>query len=158
MSSSVSTRARPNGARCRLYLITPPDLDARAAGAFAPRLAEALDAGDVACVQLRIKDADDDGLRRACDALRPVAQTRDVAFVLNDRPDLAAETGCDGVHVGQQDTPPSSGSSATTTADNLRTSEHSCNHSKTSALNKSRSSFSNFISGNKENLVKRWRN
>ena len=59
----------------------------------------------MACVQLRIKDADDDGLRRACDALRPVAQTRDVAFVLNDRPDLAAETGCDGVHVGQQDTP-----------------------------------------------------
>jgi thiamine-phosphate pyrophosphorylase len=32
-----------------------------------------------------------------------VAQQRDVAFLLNDRPDLAAATGCDGVHVGQQD-------------------------------------------------------
>ncbi len=35
--------------------------------------------------------------------MRPVAQDRDVAFVLNDRPDLAAALGCDGVHVGQED-------------------------------------------------------
>ena len=54
-------------------------------------------------MQLRLKDVDDDAIRRACDALRPVAQSRDVAFILNDRPDLAAATGCDGVHVGQQD-------------------------------------------------------
>lgn len=39
------------------------------------------------------------------DALRPLAQRRGVAFILNDRPDLAFETGCDGVHVGQTDTP-----------------------------------------------------
>ncbi len=56
-------------------------------------------------MQLRLKDADDDGIRRACDALRPVAQERGVAFVLNDRADLAAESGCDGVHVGQEDAP-----------------------------------------------------
>lgn len=85
---------------CRLYLITPPVLEPRA---FAPQLAEALDAGDVACLQLRLKDVDDDAIRRACDTLRPLAQSRDVAFVLNDRPDLAAETGCDGVHIGQKD-------------------------------------------------------
>ena len=35
--------------------------------------------------------------------LMPIAQTRDVAFLLNDRPDLAAELGCDGVHIGQED-------------------------------------------------------
>jgi thiamine-phosphate pyrophosphorylase len=35
----------------------------------------------------------------------PVAQARDVAFILNDRPDLAAELGCDGVHVGPDDMP-----------------------------------------------------
>jgi len=86
----------------RLYLVTPAALDPRQ---FRDRLAEALDAGDVAAVQLRLKDVDDDAIRRACDALRPVAQERDVAFILNDRPDLAAETGCDGVHVGQQDAP-----------------------------------------------------
>ena len=68
-------------------------------------MAAALDGGDVACIQLRVKNASDDDIRRACDALRPVAQDRDVAFILNDRADLAAETGCDGVHVGQDDTP-----------------------------------------------------
>ena len=85
---------------CRLYLVTPPRLDP---AAFADVLAAALDAGDVACVQLRLKDADDDAVRRAVDALRPVAQSRDVAFLLNDRPDLAVATGCDGAHVGQTD-------------------------------------------------------
>lgn len=84
----------------RLYLITPP---AFAPAAFADRLAEALDAGDVACVQLRLKDASDDEVKRAADELRPVAQERGVAFLMNDRPDLALATGCDGVHVGQQD-------------------------------------------------------
>jgi len=84
----------------RLYLVTPP---AFAPAAFADRLAEALDAGDVACVQLRLKPADDDAIRRAADALRPVAQQRGVAFLMNDRPDLALATGCDGVHVGQED-------------------------------------------------------
>ncbi len=33
----------------------------------------------------------------------PIAQKHDVAFILNDRPDLAARLGCDGVHIGQQD-------------------------------------------------------
>jgi len=35
--------------------------------------------------------------------LRPPAQRRGVAVILNDRPDLAFETGCDGVHIGQED-------------------------------------------------------
>ena len=85
---------------CRLYLITPPKLEARE---FADTLSRALDAGDVACLQLRLKDVSDDDIRRAGEILMPVAQGRDVAFILNDRPDLAAELGCDGVHVGQED-------------------------------------------------------
>jgi thiamine-phosphate pyrophosphorylase len=85
---------------CRLYVVTPPALEP---AAFADRLAAALDAGDVACVQLRLKDVDDDAIRRAVERLLPVTAARDVALVLNDRPDLAAATGCDGVHVGQQD-------------------------------------------------------
>ena len=84
----------------RLYLITPPSLDPVA---FAPRLSEALDAGDVACLQLRLKDVDDDTIRRAADVLRPIAQSRAVAFIMNDRPDLALATDSDGVHVGQED-------------------------------------------------------
>lgn len=89
-----------DGAACRLYLVTPDRIEPTA---FADDLARALDAGDVASVQLRLKDASDDAVRRACDALRPVAQARGAAFVLNDRPDLAAEMNCDGVHVGQED-------------------------------------------------------
>jgi thiamine-phosphate pyrophosphorylase len=85
---------------CRLYLVTPPAFDP---APFADQLAAALDAGDVACVQLRLKDADDAAIRRAAELLLPVAARRDVALVLNDRPDLAAATGCDGVHVGQDD-------------------------------------------------------
>jgi thiamine-phosphate pyrophosphorylase len=87
---------------CRLYLITPPAIET---GAFANQLAQALDAGDVACVQLRLKNADDDTIQRAAEVLRPIVQARDVAFLMNDRPDLAKETGCDGVHIGQEDTP-----------------------------------------------------
>ena len=85
---------------CRLYLITPPALDS---APFSGVLAEALDAGDVASVQLRLKDADDDAIRRTAEALLPVCHDRDVPLIMNDRPDLAAETGCDGVHIGQND-------------------------------------------------------
>ena len=68
-------------------------------------MAAALDGGDVACIQLRLKGISDDDLRRATEILCPVAQDRDVAFIMNDRADLAAELGCDGVHVGQDDAP-----------------------------------------------------
>jgi len=66
-------------------------------------LKEALKGGDVASFQLRLKHASDDEIRRAVDTLRPVVQAHGTAFILNDRPDLAAELGCDGVHVGQED-------------------------------------------------------
>jgi thiamine-phosphate pyrophosphorylase len=72
---------------------------------FRDRLARALDAGEVAAVQLRLKDVDDDAVLRAIEALCPVAQSRGVAFLLNDRPEMARATGCDGAHVGQQDMP-----------------------------------------------------
>lgn len=88
---------------CRLYLITPPRLDDLAA--FGHTLAQALDAGDVAALQIRLKDAPDDIVAAAVDVMTPIAQSRDVAVILNDRPDLAARLGCDGVHVGQSDTP-----------------------------------------------------
>jgi thiamine-phosphate pyrophosphorylase len=86
---------------CRLYLITPPLLDDLAA--FAGALARALDAGDVAALQIRLKDVSDDAIAAAVEALSPLAQARGAAVILNDRPDLAAALGCDGVHVGQSD-------------------------------------------------------
>src|SRR5579872_1873665 len=85
---------------CRLYLISPPRLSA---ANFLGPLKEALTGGDVASFQLRLKDVSDDEIRRTVDTLRPVVQVAGAAFILNDRPDLAAELGCDGVHVGQED-------------------------------------------------------
>ncbi|MGQ0678006.1 MAG: thiamine phosphate synthase [Rhodospirillales bacterium] len=96
----MTARAPSARDRCRLYLITPPKLEPEG---FAEQLKRALDGGDVASVQLRLKGARDDDILRAIDALRPLAQKRDVAFILHDRPDLAADAGCDGVHVGQED-------------------------------------------------------
>ena len=89
-------------ATTRLYLITPPALDP---DKFAKDLEEALAGGDVACLQLRLKEVDDDAIRRAAAVLKPIAQDNGVAFVMNDRPDLAAELECDGVHVGEEDMP-----------------------------------------------------
>jgi thiamine-phosphate pyrophosphorylase len=89
-------------AGCQLYLITPPTF---VPAGFAKDLAAALEAGPVACLQLRLKDVDDDAIRAAAAAIIPVAHSYGVPVLMNDRPDLAAETGCDGVHVGQSDSP-----------------------------------------------------
>jgi thiamine-phosphate pyrophosphorylase len=88
---------------CRLYLITPPaltDLDA-----FGRDLAKALSGGDVAALQIRLKDVSDAAIAEAVNAIAPIARKHDVAVILNDRPDLAANLDCDGVHVGQGDMP-----------------------------------------------------
>ncbi|WP_421731016.1 thiamine phosphate synthase [Brevundimonas sp.] len=85
----------------RLYLITPPaipDLEA-----FAADLEAALGAGDVAALQVRLKPADEATIRACVQRLAPITRAHDVALILNDRPDLAADLGCDGVHVGQSD-------------------------------------------------------
>lgn len=87
----------------QLYLITPPRIDDL--DGFADRLAEALDGGPVACLQIRLKDVDDDTVRRTTERLLPVAHAREVPVLMNDSARLALETGCDGVHVGQDDTP-----------------------------------------------------
>ncbi len=86
-----------------LYLITPPRLDDVAA--FCDRLGEALDAGAVACLQVRLKDVDDDTILHAAEAILPVAHGRGVPVLMNDQPDLAVRSGCDGCHVGQEDSP-----------------------------------------------------
>lgn len=91
---------------CRLYLITPPELVDLAR--FSVALESALGAGDVACLQLRMKTtlgvgAGDGEILKAAEILLPIARAHDVAFLINDRPDLAKKSGADGVHVGQQD-------------------------------------------------------
>jgi thiamine-phosphate pyrophosphorylase len=90
---------------CRLYLITPPALPDPARFA-AEELARALEGGEVAALQIRLKDIPDDAVLRAAEAILPVAQARGVAVLMNDRMDLAKRAGCDGVHLGQSDGDP----------------------------------------------------
>ncbi len=88
--------------RTRLYLITPPVL---APQAFADPLREALAGGGVASLQLRLEGADEAAWRQAAEVLMPICHAAEVAFLINDKPQLAAELGADGVHLGPEDMP-----------------------------------------------------
>jgi thiamine-phosphate pyrophosphorylase len=92
--------------RCRLYLITPPEIGDLPQ--FADTLREALAAGDVAALQLRLKSRDgvsssDEDILKTAEALLPICRAHDVALLVNDRPDLAKMAGADGAHIGQED-------------------------------------------------------
>lgn len=85
---------------CRLYLISPPAIDLPR---FAETLKSAFSGGDVGAFQLRLKNANDDEIVQAAEILLPICRGHGVAFILNDRADLAAKIGADGVHLGQDD-------------------------------------------------------
>jgi thiamine-phosphate pyrophosphorylase len=93
---------KAQAASCRLYLITPPRIDDLAG--FGRDLADALDAGDVAALQIRLKDAPET-LPAVCELALSIAHAREVAVILNDNADLAARLRLDGVHIGQDDGP-----------------------------------------------------
>ncbi len=78
----------------RLYLV----------GAALPApLLEAVLAAGVDIVQLRMKTADEGAVLRAAETTARICAAHDALFILNDRPDLAARAGADGVHLGQDD-------------------------------------------------------
>lgn len=83
-------------ARARVYLV----LSAKDTDVLEPALR-----GGVDIVQLRDKELDDDALVSAAEPFREACARHEALFVLNDRPDLVADCGADGVHVGQEDTP-----------------------------------------------------
>jgi thiamine-phosphate pyrophosphorylase len=87
---------------CRLYLVSPASL----AADFGDQLEAALAAGEVAAFQLRLKGASDEEVLDAAARLMPICNAADVAFILNDRMDLAKAAGADGVHLGQGDGDP----------------------------------------------------
>jgi thiamine-phosphate pyrophosphorylase len=59
--------------------------------------------GGVDIVQLRMKDAGEEDIVSAGHRFAAVCAERDALLILNDRPDLVAAVGADGVHVGQDD-------------------------------------------------------
>ena len=98
MTGPAHASGRWNLGGRRLYLCTPdrPDLE---------RFVGRCIAGGVDIVQLREKHLDDTSLVARAALVRRVCAAEGVPFVLNDRPDLAAAVGADGVHVGQEDEP-----------------------------------------------------
>jgi len=91
MTSSLTTR---------LYAITPPRF---VLAEFIPQLEEAFAGGDIACVQLRLKEAADAEIIAAAKAIQPICAAHEAAFILNDRVDLVGQLKADGVHLGQED-------------------------------------------------------
>jgi thiamine-phosphate pyrophosphorylase len=61
--------------------------------------------GGADLLQLRAKTHDAATIRRVAETLIPLCQAAGVPFILNDFPELAAELGADGVHLGQDDGP-----------------------------------------------------
>jgi thiamine-phosphate pyrophosphorylase len=95
--TGIAMTPREAIAGARLYLVC----DARPQGFLAAALR-----GGVDVIQLRDKTLDDAGLVAAARAFRAAADDAGALFVLNDRPDLVAACGADGVHVGQDDASP----------------------------------------------------
>lgn len=101
MPCDSRTDRRARLAAARLYLVCDGAPGGR-------KLAEVLPGaitGGVDIVQLREKDAGDDELLALAREAQALCASRGALFVLNDRPDLAAQAGADGVHVGQEDMP-----------------------------------------------------
>ncbi len=62
-------------------------------------------AGGAEAIQLREKDTDDDIFLAMAAELRELTDETNRLLIINDRPDIAAIVGADGVHLGQHDLP-----------------------------------------------------
>ncbi|MFZ7093683.1 thiamine phosphate synthase [Primorskyibacter sp. 2E233] len=80
----------------QIYLVTPPEFDL---GTFPTRLAQVLEAEEIACLRLSLATRDEDRLMRAADAVREVAHRFDVALVIDTHVVLSQRLGLDGVHL-----------------------------------------------------------
>jgi thiamine-phosphate pyrophosphorylase len=87
----------------QLYLISPPKIELASFRQALEQALTATDKGFVGSFQLRLKEADDATIITAIKELMPICHENEVAFILNDRPDLCAKLKCDGVHMGQED-------------------------------------------------------
>ncbi len=96
---TVSSDRRERLERAVLYLVCPLRPGERPlADVLGPALA-----GGVDIVQLREKDATKAELLEAAAVARRLCDEAGALLILNDRPDLVAEAGADGCHVGQDD-------------------------------------------------------
>lgn len=93
------TRERP-----RLYLITPPQIED--IPAFLDQFRAAVQGGDVASLQIRLKKGDEIDLaatREVAQAVKRICTAEHIALFINDSPQLARALQVDGVHLGMND-------------------------------------------------------
>src|SRR5690348_8849495 len=93
----MNTRSTP---RQRLYLIT---LQIDDATAFARELDQSLSAGDIAAVLLRLADDGERALIERAKHIAAVVQGRDIALLVDNRPQIVARAGADGAHLSGVD-------------------------------------------------------
>jgi len=87
----------------RLYFVCEP----RPHGEDAESLLRAAFSGGVGMVELRDKGGAGEHLSRSGETFRRLADTYSALFIVNDDPALVRELKADGLHVGQDDIPPS---------------------------------------------------
>lgn len=66
-------------------------------------VAEATASSGAAVIQLRHKNASKSIITTEAKTIAEICRENDAVFIVNDHPDIAAEVGADGVHVGQGD-------------------------------------------------------
>ncbi|MGA7433378.1 MAG: thiamine phosphate synthase, partial [Xanthobacteraceae bacterium] len=88
---------RGEAPRQRLYLVTPRIEDP---ASFARHIDQALTAGDVAAVLLRLADGDERAQIERAKTIAAIVQRRDVALLIEGHAEIAARAGADGAHIG----------------------------------------------------------
>ncbi len=94
----------PQRERPRLYLITPPQI--ADVPAFVGLFRAAIQGGDVASLQIRLKKGDEidtAATREVTQAVKRICQAEHIALIINDSPQLARALEVDGVHLGMDD-------------------------------------------------------
>lgn len=86
--------------KVRLYLITDSRLSR---GRSEIEVVKRALSGGVDMVQYREKELPDDEFKQTATELLKVTRRKDIALIINDRVEIAAEIDADGVHVGQED-------------------------------------------------------
>jgi len=92
--------------------------------------AQAVVSGGADVVQLREKESNDRKTLQLARELRAITRSAGVGMIVNDRPDLARLSEADGVHLGQDDLPPSAARKVLAAGQVIGVSTHSVEQAK----------------------------
>jgi len=98
-ATAITATSRERLQAARVYVLMDGRRPTDQCTQFAHRMTEA----DVDILQLRAKGLDDRELLKRGHLLRQITRSTNTLFIMNDRADLAAAAGADGVHLGQED-------------------------------------------------------